>query len=75
MMKVDGATGVQYEFRTYQRLSKSLPAVPALVERVTRSRAAKTSGSSGCLLALSTVLLAPGCYLLIGLVRGFFNAH
>jgi hypothetical protein len=84
MAPVDGADdGIQYEFRTYQRLSKSLPAVPALVERATRTsyrtestpRATKVSGSSGCLLALSTLLLAPGCYLLIGLVRGFFNAH
>ncbi|MEE3368860.1 MAG: hypothetical protein VX346_05910 [Planctomycetota bacterium] len=75
MARVAGADGVQYEFRTYERLAKSLPVVPALVERATRSRAAKASGSSGCLLALSTFLLVPGFYLLIGLVRDFLNAH
>ena len=88
----DTDDGVQYEFRTYERLSKSLPAVPALVERATRRRSprqrssnpygaatgspvSQASGSSGCLLALSTLLLAPGFYLLIGLVRGLLDAH
>ena len=93
MAPVDGADdGIQYEFRTYQRLSKSLPAVPALVERATRRRSprqrssnpygaatgspvSQASGSSGCLLALSTLLLVPGFYLLIGLVRGLLDAH
>ena len=88
----DTDDGVQYEFRTYQRLAKSLPAVPALVERATRRRSprqrssnpygaatgspvSQASGSSGCLLALSTFLLAPGFYLLIGLVRRLLDAQ
>ena len=93
MAQVDGADdGLRYEFRTYQRLSRNLPAVPALVERAARRRSprqrssnpygadtdspvAQASGSSGCLLALSTLLLAPGFYLLIGLVRGLLDAH
>ena len=79
MKRVQGPDGAQYGFRTYARLSSTLPVVPALERaassRSQRFRAGNASGSKGCLLALSALILAPCFYFVIGLIRGVIDAH